>query len=276
MRSALYEGTIRHRRFTPVGHSFEHRLAMAAIDLADLERGGPLEVLGSGQRRGLVRFDRADYLGDPTVALDTAVRDLVEASGVRRPGGPVVLLTQLRTAGWNFNPISLYYCYSNDGCRIEAVAFEVTNTPWGERHAYVVLPGASGRVVGERVVKQLHVSPFVAMDVEYRISCATPAERCNVRFEVWQQDRRVLDADLWLRRVAPLDRGGIRRFVVRHPLMPIVVSAEIYVEALKLAAKRVPVHRHRSPRSDQAPQVGGCSRAVADDPSERRPQEPAA
>jgi DUF1365 family protein len=276
MRSALYEGTIRHRRFTPVSHSFEHRVAMAAIDLAELEPGGALESLASRPRHALVRFDRGDYLGDPALPLDTAVRDLVEASGARRPNGPIVLLTQLRTAGWNFNPISLYYCYSGDGSRLEAVAFEVTNTPWGERHGYVVLPGASGRVAGERVVKQLHVSPFVAMDVDYRVSCATPAQRCNVRFELCLEGRRVLDADLRLRRAAPLDRSGIRRLVLRHPLMPMVVSTEIYFEALKLAVKRVPVYRHRSPRSDQLPPTRDPWGAGSDGAAERRSEEPAA
>ena len=75
--------------------------------------------------------------------LDVAVRDRVEAETGRRPTGPVRMLTLLRTFGHCFNPVSFYYCYDAAGAAIEAVVAEITNTPWGERHAYV-LPASAG------------------------------------------------------------------------------------------------------------------------------------
>ena len=44
---------------------------------------------------------------------------------------------------------------------------EVTNTPWGERHAYVL--AADGRVVRTTVAKRMHVSPFMGMEQSYRV-----------------------------------------------------------------------------------------------------------
>ena len=115
----------------------------------------------------LLRFRRRDYLGPRAIPLDRAVRDAVEGRTGSRPEGPIRLLTQLRSFGHYFNPVTFYYCLDARGDGVEAVVAEVTNTPWGERHAYV-LPG--GRADHPKL---LHVSPFMAMDHEY--SCrATP------------------------------------------------------------------------------------------------------
>ena len=142
MRSALYEGTIRHRRFAVREREFRHRLALAYVDLDELPRllGGRLVARRPGSCASAAR----DYLGDPAVPLADAVRALVAQRTGVRPGGPVRLLTQLRTLGHCFNPVSFYYCFAPGGERVEAVVAEVTNTPWGERHAYVLPSGGDG------------------------------------------------------------------------------------------------------------------------------------
>ena len=68
--SAVYEGTVRHRRFAVRRHDLRHHVAMAYLDLDELPGllGGRLVA----RRPGLVRFRREDYLGDPAVPLDDA------------------------------------------------------------------------------------------------------------------------------------------------------------------------------------------------------------
>ena len=102
--SAIYEGTIRHRRFAVRTHEFRYRIAMAYVDLDELPT-----LLGG--RPGLVRFRRSDYLGDPATPLDQAVRALVRARLGSAPQGPIRLLTHLRTFGHCFNPVSFYFCF---------------------------------------------------------------------------------------------------------------------------------------------------------------------
>ncbi len=141
--SCLYRGTIRHRRSEPA-QDFTHRLTLAYIDLAELP-----ELLGGRLVRrtpGPLRFRRADYLGPAGVPLEVAVRDRVTALGADRPAGPVRLLTQLRSWGTCFNPVSFYYCFDPSGRHVESVLAEVTNTPWGERHSYLLspAPGVAG------------------------------------------------------------------------------------------------------------------------------------
>jgi uncharacterized protein len=134
--SAIYEGTVRHRRHTVRGHRLRHRLALLYLDLEELP-----DLLGGrlvARRPGPVRFRRRDYLGDPAVSLAEAVRDAVEAQTADRPRGPIRILTQPRTFGHCFNPVSFYYCMEPSGQTLRSVVAEVTNTPWGERHAYVL------------------------------------------------------------------------------------------------------------------------------------------
>ncbi|HEY5261392.1 MAG TPA: DUF1365 family protein, partial [Solirubrobacteraceae bacterium] len=89
--SAIYEGTVRHRRFAVRPHQFRYRLALAYVDLGELPEllGGRLLARGPG----LARFRRRDYLGDPAVPLADSVRDTVAEHAGVRPTGPIRLLT---------------------------------------------------------------------------------------------------------------------------------------------------------------------------------------
>jgi DUF1365 family protein len=111
---------------------------MVLLDLDELPRCFDGRLLWSARRPALAWFRRADYLGDPGTPLARAVRELVAERTGTRPEGPIRLLTHLRYFGHCFNPVSFYYCYDRDGERVQAVVAHVTNTPWGERHAYVM------------------------------------------------------------------------------------------------------------------------------------------
>jgi len=251
--SALYEGTVRHRRFTPTRHDFRYRLFLAYLDLDELPGLFAGSRLAAIDRPALMWFRRADYLDGGDGPLDEAVRDLVaERTGIR-PSGPIRMLTHLRSFGYVFNPITIYYCFDEGGERVDTVVLEVTNTPWGERHCYVLEVGGDLRT--ELVfAKELHVSPFMPMDLVYRVAATTPGERLWVRMalerapgetalERAQGPERVFDADLVLRRVE-LSRRSLRRTLARHPLMTVRVTAAIHVEAVRLWLKRVPFVAH--------------------------------
>ena len=133
LQSALYEGTIRHRRFKPRENSFQYGLALFYLDLAELPQIFRLPGLLAFGRRALLSFNRADYYGDPARSIDECVRELVEARCGRRPVGPIRLLTQISYLGYCFNPVSFYYCFDAAGEKLEFVVAEVTNTPWGRK-----------------------------------------------------------------------------------------------------------------------------------------------
>ena len=121
----------------------------------------------SAKRFALARFKRADFLGDPEVALDTAVRQRVAQETGTTPRGPIFMLANLRYFGFIMNPICCYYCFAEDGETLEYLVAEVTNTPWNERHSYVLSASGANDWLRTDFAKAFHVSPFQPMDMQY-------------------------------------------------------------------------------------------------------------
>ena len=228
MESAIYEGTVRHTRRAEPAHAFTQRLFTVYLDLAELDRVFAGRWLWGVERRRLVSFRRADHLGDATVPLDRAVRDLVRARTGRRVEGPIRTLTQLRTAGYVFNPVTFHYAFTPEG-ELDAVVADVSNTPWNERHRYVL--GAEGGRVDARTTKTFHVSPFLPMDHEYRFRFAAPGDALSASIENFAGGERVFDARLELER-REIDGPALARTLVRFPWMTAQVVGGIYWQAL--------------------------------------------
>jgi DUF1365 family protein len=156
----------------------------------------------------------------------------------------VHLLAQLRTFGWLFNPLAVYYCWTPGGRELDAIVLEVTNTPWGQRHWYV-LDARSNMTTTATTAKAMHVSPFLPMDVDYRISWTVPDAQLNLRIEVERDQTPVFDAELALHRTT-MTRGRAVAVLARYPMLTLRVSAGIYAKAARLFARGFRVYRHPS------------------------------
>lgn len=232
---------------------FEYDVFMLYVDLSELDHLFDDTRFWSVGRRNLAEFRRSDYLGDPNVPLDEAVRARVEDATGHRPIGPIRLLTHLRYFGHCFNPVSFYYCYSSDGNTLVTIVAEITNTPWKERHSYVLplhdaVPRASAFEWG--FGKAFHVSPFMPMQRDYRWRFQPPDEHLRVHMDVLAAGESEFDATLVLER-QPLNASNLSRCLWRYPAMTLRVVVAIHWQALRLWFKRIPFHAH--PNSAQRP-----------------------
>jgi uncharacterized protein len=238
--SALYVGRVQHRRAVP-RHAFSYRLAMCLFDLSEIEEIVGRHPLWSTKPVRPVQFRRSDYLGDPTEDLGRSVRSLVESRLGPLEAGPVRVLTQARTWGWCFNPITLYYCFDLAD-KPQAVVASVTNTPWGECHHYVLR--ADGGVVDECQPKAMHVSPFLDMAQRYHFVLGTPGDHLDGQVDVVDEGNDVVLATRLELERRPLDRRAMTALLVRYPFMTWRVSAAIYLQAALLRLKGAAFHAH--------------------------------
>ena len=254
MNSRMYFGTVRHRRTAPVGNIFTHRLCQLYLDLAETETIFRDRWLWSTDGPNLAWFRREDHLGDPNLPLDEAVRRLVIERTGRRPKGPIRLLTHPRYFGYVMNPVSFYYCFDLLGERVETIVAEIHNTPWGERHCYVLSEGDNQGGEDAKLYcfgKRFHVSPFMDMGQIYRWRFSAPGETLAVHMDNLERGGKIFDATLTLES-RPVTAASLARALVAYPLMTMQVIAAIYWQALKLWRKGAPFHAHPNRSSGNA------------------------
>lgn len=239
MKSALYRGKVRHRRKVDVDHAFTYRCYMPYLDLDELDKVFEKRWLWSTRRTALARYRREDYFGDPNQPLTDEVRNLVEQRLGFRPDGSIRMLANIRQFGVVFNPATFYYCFDRED-QLSAVICEITNTPWRERHTYVL----DARHETEfEFRKTFHVSPFLDMDQTYRWVFSQPGRSLTVHMENHRDGEKLFDATLTLHR-EEITGGSLARALASFPLMSVKVVAGIHWQAFRLWLKRAPFYTH--------------------------------
>ncbi|MDP1932825.1 MAG: DUF1365 domain-containing protein [Gammaproteobacteria bacterium] len=241
-KSAIFEGSVRHRRFSPKPHEFTYKVFMMYLDLTELDRIFSGAIFWSARRFNLAWFRRSDYMSPEIPSLDTAVRRCIENATGETLNGPIRLLTNLRYFGYLINPISCYYCFDDED-NLRYIVAEVTNTPWHERIPYVIPCESGCRHQSYSFSKQMHVSPFMPMDMTYHWQSRTPATSISIHLQNWKDGTEAFNATVGLRRVE-ITPQTLNRILLRHPFMTAKVGLSIYWQALKLLVKRIPYFGH--------------------------------
>ena len=244
MRSAIYTGTLIHARRTPAEHVFRYPVVFYALDLDEIpELDRRLKLFGYN-RPGLVSLRDSDHLGDPARPVAENIRAHLAERGVQADDARITMLTNLRVAGYVFNPVSFFYVHGPDG-ELRCILAEVSNT-FGERLPYLLTDEQRIEPLKDehafRHDKRMHVSPFFPMEQDYVFRMREPGDTVDIRMDVLQGDERPFWAQLTGTR-HDLTDGQLARAAARYPLMPLQVISLIHVEALRLWRKRVPFHR---------------------------------
>jgi uncharacterized protein len=256
--SAIYEGDVWHQRLQPRAHAFHYRVAMLYLDLDELEALFKQSGFWSLERFNLLSLYRRDYHQHPDLPLKAAVhRTIFDATGEHLTG-PVRMLTNPRYGGYLINPLTCYYCFDHSN-QLRYVVAEVTNTPWRERHCYVLPVPAQAGDLDCRFAKAMHVSPFMPMQLDYDWHSTLPTAELTLRLALLEQvttsntipsqpaatagNTPVFSAGMCLQRRA-CTRANMQRLLWRFPLMTVQVVGGIYWQALRLWLKGIRIHPH--------------------------------
>lgn len=246
MNSKLFVGRVSHRRYTPHEHSFYYKMFMMYLDLDELPSLFDRFLLWSARGFNVAYFNRKDHMGDTHQPLKQSVIDLVHKQSGICLNGPIRLLTHLRYFGYGFNPVSFYYCFNETGEQLQVIVAEVNNTPWGEQHYYVLPVKGKQHELKQykfELNKEFHVSPFHAMDQNYKWFFTHNQHHVNVHMENWKNKEKIFIANLSLEAKA-VNGKNLAYALINFPLMTLKVSVSIYYQALKLLLKRTPLYTH--------------------------------
>lgn len=236
MESALYVGKVFHVRHIPKKHHFFYNIFLFWLDLDELSELDNQVSGFSTSHFAPARFSRADYLGPEQQSLKQSVLDRMTKLAGKPLDGKVYFLGQVRMFGLYFSPVNFYYLRQQDGQYSHMLA-EVSNTPWDERHHYLV-----DLAEQKDCQKLFHVSPFNPMDMQYQWNIQQPDHILALTLSC-KKERRHFDASLKLTK-QELNSKSLFRVMMNIPSMTIKTVFGIYWQALKLFIKGVPVYGH--------------------------------
>ncbi len=241
-KSAIYSGTVLHKRVRTKQHKLTYRVYSLLFDLDELELlNKALHLFGYNRWAPIAFFDKDHGEKSGLSALAWVKKRLKEAK-IQINGLKVTLLCYPRVFGYVFNPISVYFCFDKDG-NLRAILYEVANT-FKECHTYVFELNVSDKLkITHSCKKKLYVSPFIKLDTQYHFSVTPPRERFNL--SIRQEDRNgpILFANFSAKRL-PLTDLNLVCCLLKIPFMTVKVILGIHWEALILWLKGLPVIRH--------------------------------
>lgn len=231
MKNAIYEGSVVHSRLTPKRHKFNYKVCYYFFDL-----NRPEELITVP---GLISFNPKNYLSSSQIQeyLSKEFGPKIN-SEIQK----VFILTQLSYFGFCFNPVSFYYCYSDDDQLLYLVS-QITNTPWGEKSTKCFdFKTTKGQMY---FPKDFHVSPFMPMEIDYSWKFNSPQENIDIFMSNRIQDQKdsFFYAHLRLRSMV-LNRKNVFFTFINYPLMSFKTIVGIYWQALILYLKQVPFYTH--------------------------------
>jgi len=247
--SGIYKGKVNHRRLSPKRHSFTYSYAMWLIDVDELplltER---FSLIGSSRFSPIsIRLsDHLENIADPD-SFKSRIREKVKQLGGQWQGSKVLIMTQARMFGLYFSPVNFHFCYEGDTCRF--MLAEVSNTPWQEKHWYLV------DLEDAKTEKDFHVSPFMPIEQIYRWRIKLPGQHFLAHIENWQQEK-VFDATLRLDRLT-INRRNLYRMLLRFPITALTTVAAIYWQAAKMFIKGFKFYSYQKSRGHDGTSSSG-------------------
>lgn len=247
MNSCLYKATVMHNRLGPKKHRFHYNVFMFYIDLDEVnELSGKLWMFSKNKFNFFSLRDK-EHLQLPIDAPDTtkSIREQIECylsdHNIHIGNGKIMLLTNLNVLGYNFNPVSFYFCYNEQGQPLCAIA-EVGNT-FGEMKPYLLnAQQFDGKKFHLNTIKYFYVSPFIDHDTSFDFQLEIPGDKLNIRIDDIKDGERFFISTLTGNK-KELNNGNLLLYSIRFPFITLKIITLIHWNALKLWMKKIPFRR---------------------------------
>ncbi len=240
-------GQVRHTRLRPARNAFAYPTYFFMLPMRTLAHT-PCMALARN-RRALLSFYDQDHGDGRSMADGGALAwldQLLHSEGIKDADGEAWLHSYPRVLGYAFKPVSFWYCHQSNG-KLRAIVVEVNNT-FGERHVYLLDQPRYG--VEQSAAKVFHVSPFCAVQGQYRFRFMTTAQQTKTVARIdYDDDQGALintsvSGDLEL-----VTSSSLHKAFWRYGAMTLGVIARIHWQAFKLWRLKVPFFKKPQPPS---------------------------
>lgn len=238
----LYEGSIIHRRHLPRTHQFKYPLFQFLLDLDHLSNLANVSPLLGFESYNYLSYYRSKYFINNENNFKVAVLSRLGITS-NYSNYKVTLLTSLSYLGYCFNPISLYFIYEHGV--FKSLIAEVTNTPWHERHLYILDAPVLSKppIYHFEANKCLHVSPFMTMDYKYEFKLKLTDNEIMLHIRNIHDEIVTFDATLNMVGT-PLTKCSLHGLLRKYPLHTHRTVFLIHWHALKLWLKGIAIQPH--------------------------------
>ena len=235
MISAIYNGTVIHKRFKPKIHFFKYKVFSLLIDLSELDNLDKKIGFFSYNKFNLISFFDKDHGERDGSSVINWVKKNLKENDVNCENIRIKLLCYPRILGYVFNPLSIFYVYDKND-KLISLLYEVKNT-FGEQHTYI-FKIKENNLLQHNCEKKFHVSPFIEMNCSYFFRTLKPADKISIIIDQYQLNEKILYASQDGKRTDFTTSELIKSYL-KHPLMTFKVIAAIHFEAFKLWTKGI-------------------------------------